>query len=242
MPDKYQSDSRSFSDSDETHSQSIAVHSGEAAYESEQIYANPLLIATSESKTSPSELSYREREGVNEMRREYLLGQLAAQIKQLVHTLAPHAHEKASSARFDGQLFHCNSIRLGDCLQEVRQSLAMLKQSSISGSSESVAWLAERMVRQIGALQREVATQSLRKKDLQTVPEEESLYEKLAKHQDYERRLRAAIADRESQLAYQDTLSGQQKLQREIAAQEGRLQRCLQALKRIEQAIEKSEQ
>ncbi|MCX8958038.1 primosomal replication protein PriC [Erwinia psidii] len=176
------------------------------------------------------------------MKRGRLLSQLEVKLQELALAVAPHVNERTASARFDGQLFHCNSTRLGDYLKEVHQSLDMLKQSINGHHNESVAWVAERMVLQIGALQREIATRTLRKAEIRSEPESDSLYEKLAKHQDYARRLRAMISDRESQLEQQDTLAQQQHLQREIAAQEGRLQRCLQALKRIERAIEKSEQ
>lgn len=171
-----------------------------------------------------------------------LLLQLEEKLAELARAVEPYANQKTSGARFDNQLFHTRSTRPGDYLAEIRHSLLMLKQSVDGHRSESVAWMAERMVLQIGALQRELATQALRRSEIRTVSESENMYEKLAKHQGYERRLRAMIVDRESQLALQETLSGQQNLQREIAALEGRLQRCLHALKRIERTIEKSEQ
>ncbi|MBI0221119.1 primosomal replication protein, partial [Yersinia pestis subsp. pestis] len=66
-------------------------------------------------------------------------------------------------------------------------------------------------------------------------------YHKLAEHQDYERRILAMIQDRESQLGRQSLLVEQQKIQKELAALEGRLMRCRQALIRIERSIEKKE-
>ncbi|WP_158783852.1 primosomal replication protein PriC [Pantoea sp. BAV 3049] len=175
------------------------------------------------------------------MKSAHLLAQLEAKLEELAQAVAPHANKRTPKARFDSQLFHSHSTRLGDYLEEVRQSLNQLKQSVSAQRTERVAWMAERVVLQMGALQRELATQTLRKGETREEPESENLYEKLAKHQDYERRLRAMIADRESQLALQETLAQQQTLQREIATQEGRLQRCQQALKRIERAIEKRE-
>ncbi len=176
------------------------------------------------------------------MKSAYLLEQLEGKLEELAQAVAPHTHKRAPRARFDNQLFHCQSTRLGDYLQEVRHSLSLLKQSVNGQRTERVAWMAERVVLQISALQRELATLKLRTAETHEEPQQENLYEKLAKHQDYERRLKAMIADRESQLAVQQTLAQQQALQREIAALEGRLQRCLQALKRIERAIEKREQ
>jgi len=175
------------------------------------------------------------------MKSANLLAQLAEKLEELAQAITPHANKRTPKARFDSQLFHCHTTRLGDYLLEVRQSLALLTQSVNGQRTERVAWMAERVVLQISALQRELATLKLRSSETQPEPEQENLYEKLAKHQDYERRLRAMVADRESQLARQETLAQQQTLQREIAALEGRLQRCLQALKRIEHAIENRE-
>ncbi|MEM6160619.1 primosomal replication protein [Erwinia sp. P6884] len=176
------------------------------------------------------------------MKSALLLQQLEEKLNQLAQAIAPHAGKRTPAARFDHQLFHCHTTRLGDYLLELQQSMAQLKQSVQDQRTERVAWMAERVVMQIGALQRELATQTLRKGETRAEPAAVNLYEKLAEHQDYERRLRAMVADRESQLATRDTLAQQQTLQREIAALEGRLQRCLQALKRIERAIEKGEQ
>lgn len=175
------------------------------------------------------------------MKSTLLLEQLEQKLEALAQAVTPYANQRTPRARFDDQLFHSHSTRLGDYLQEVRQSLQLLRQSVQGQRTERVAWSAERVVLQMGALQRELATLKLRKAETPEAPEQESLYEKLAKHQEYERRLKAMIADRESQLGSQQTLAQQQALQREIAAQEGRLQRCRQALKRIERAIENRE-
>lgn len=170
-----------------------------------------------------------------------LLLQLDRQLEQLALAVEPHANKRTAKARFDIKLFHCHSTRLGDYLLEIRKTFEQLKQSVQDNRMESVAWMAERVVLQMSALQRELATQTLRSNESQAVPVKENLYEKLAEHQDFERRLRAMIDDRESLLAVQETLAQQQQLQREVAALEGRLQRCLQALKRIERAIENRE-
>ncbi|WP_421507862.1 primosomal replication protein PriC [Erwinia rhapontici] len=170
-----------------------------------------------------------------------LLQQLDMQLEQLARAVEPHANNRTAQARFDIKLFHCHTTRLGDYLLEVRQTMEQLKQSARDNRMESVAWMAERVVMQMSALQRELATQKMRRSESRPVPVKENLYEKLAEHQDFERRLRAMIIDRESLLAVQETLTQQQQLQREIAALEGRLQRCLQALKRIERGIENRE-
>lgn len=170
------------------------------------------------------------------MKSDQLLEQLAAMLKQLGDSLAPVANQRSAQARFDNQLFHTHSTRLSDYLHEAGQNLALLRQAVASQHSDQVAWMAERLVAQIGALQRELATHNLRKNERPLAAPGASLYEKLAEHQEFERRLRTMIADRESRLDVAEGPPAQ--LQREIAALEGRLQRCRDALKRIERSIE----
>ncbi|WP_455427233.1 primosomal replication protein PriC [Dryocola sp. LX212] len=174
------------------------------------------------------------------MKTASLLQALDARVAELAAAIEPLSLQRASQARFDKQLFNTHSTQLKDYLAEAQANLAQLQLSVKTGRTEQVAFLAEKLVAQLAALQRELATWKLRTSEPQK-PAPENLYEKLSTHQDYERRLQAMIGDRESQLGIQTTLAGQQQLQREIAAQEGRLQRCRQAIARIERAIERRE-
>lgn len=174
------------------------------------------------------------------MKTASLLQALDARVAELAAAIEPHALQRAPQARFDNKLFATHSTQLKDYLAETKANLAQLQHSVKVGKTEQVAFIAEKLVAQIAALTRELATWKLRESEPQK-PAPENLYEKLSTHQDYERRLIAMIADRESQLATQTTFDGQQKLQKELAAQEGRLQRCRQALSRIERAIERRE-
>ena len=169
-----------------------------------------------------------------------LLQVLHSRIEELATAIAPISLQRASQARFDKKLFATHSTQLKDYLLEVRANMDKLQRSVEQARAEQVAFLAERLVEQLAALQRELATKELRKSERQQ-PEAENFYQKLATHQDYERRLQAMINDRENQHAVQTTLAGQQKLQREILALEGRLQRCRQALIRLERIIERQE-
>lgn len=162
------------------------------------------------------------------MKSSILLQQLDVRLEQLARSVAPLAERRTRRARFDQQLFHCQSQRLGDYLQEIYDTLAQLKQSAAAQHSEQLAWLAERVVSQIGALQREVANQPASRETAS------SPQQKLAQHLEFERRLLAMIAEREQQLGQQETLLQQQAVQREIVALEGRLQRCRAALRLIE--------
>lgn len=174
------------------------------------------------------------------MNTESLLKLLNTRIDELATAIAPLAQQRTSQARFDKKLFTTHSTQLKDYLLEVRANMNKLQYSVEQKRTEQVAFLAEKLVEQLAALQRELATKELRDGERKQ-PETENFYQKLATHQDYERRLQAMINDRENQHAQQTTLVGQQKLQREILALEGRLQRCRQALNRLERIIERQE-
>lgn len=174
------------------------------------------------------------------MKTASLLQVLQARVAELAAAIEPLSLQRASQARFDKKLFTTHSTQLKDYLAEAQANLAQLELSVNTGKTEQVAFVAEKIVAQIAALTRELATWKMRANEPQK-PVPENLYEKLSTHQDYERRLLSMIGDRESKLGTQSTLAGQQQLQREIAAQEGRLQRCRQAIARIERAIERRE-
>ncbi|TYL44338.1 MULTISPECIES: primosomal replication protein PriC [Dickeya] len=170
-----------------------------------------------------------------------LLTALARQIDTLAREIEPVAARQAPRSRFDRQLFSCYGTRLGDYLDEIRHNHQYLQQYVQEQRLDRVAFMAERLLTQMTALQRELATQPLRAQEPAT-PAPQDRYQKLAEYQGYERRLLAMIQDRESLLATQNQLSEQQRLQRELAALEGRLARCRQALTKLERQIERQEQ
>ncbi|WP_340613459.1 primosomal replication protein [Xenorhabdus thailandensis] len=172
-----------------------------------------------------------------------LLCVLEKQVSILEKELALLPDTPFSSARFDQMLFHHRSNKLNGYMQEIRQNLEQLKACVSDSRIEQVKFLAERLVVQTEALKREISTQALRKQEdkFEYRSQSQDLYQRLAEHQDYERRLMAMIDDRELQLNKQTTLTNKHKLQKEIAALAGRLARCRQALMRIEKSIEKQE-
>ncbi|AJJ04617.1 primosomal replication priB and priC family protein [Yersinia pseudotuberculosis IP 32953] len=175
------------------------------------------------------------------MSTEKLLQVLESQIEALSAQIAPQANTPSQQARFDLNLFSNHGNRFRDYLQEVRKNMTQLKQVVEENRLQQVAFLADKLVAQISALQRELATQKIRKSNPEPRDHQSDPYHKLAEHQDYERRILAMIQDRESQLGQQSLLVEQQKIQKELAALEGRLMRCRQALIRIERSIEKKE-
>lgn len=170
-----------------------------------------------------------------------LLQVLEQQIQQLAQAIADAPASAVMQPRFDDQLFSQRDSRLSHYLAEVDKNLLHLKQEVKNGRQQQVAFLAEKIVAQISALQRELATLKIREKNTVAVKSTGDIYQTLAQHQDYERRLQAMLRDKESQLILQTTIAAQQHIQKELAALEGRLMRCRQALKRIEKQIERRE-
>lgn len=175
------------------------------------------------------------------MSTQRLLQTLEQQITTLASNIQPQGDMPIPQARFDVALFSNRGTRLRDYLAEIQKNFAQLQTAVKDNRTAQVAFLAERLVAQITALQRELATLVLRRKNQPKVMGEVDIYHKLAEHQDYERRLLSMIQDRESLLGCQTTLAAQKKLQQEVAAIEGRLLRCRQALTRIERSIARKE-
>lgn len=175
------------------------------------------------------------------MSTERILHVLDQQIETLAREIEPIGHVSASQARFDIALFSTKGTRLRDYLAEIKMNLQQLNQEVVEKRSAQVAFIAERLVAQITAMQRELATQTLRKTHQTLERKSHDNYTKLAETQQFERRLIAMIEDRETTLGQLATFSDQQRVQKELAALEGRLMRCRQALAKIERQIERQE-
>lgn len=165
------------------------------------------------------------------------------QIDNLAEALVPIANKKIAAPSFDTTLFHRRSDSLGGYMQQIRDNFTQLIACVEAQRSQQVKYLATQILQQIEALTRELSTQNLRKQENQLTQRKKSvdLYQKLAQHQDYERRLHAMIQDRELSLTQCQHFTQQQELQKEIAALENRLARCKSALFSIEKSIEKQE-
>jgi len=172
---------------------------------------------------------------------ERILHVLDQQIETLSREIEPIGHVSATQARFDIALFSTKGTRLRDYLAEIKNNLRQLNQEVAEKRSAQVAFIAERLVAQITAMQRELATQTLRKTHQTPERKSHDNYTKLAETQQFERRLIAMIEDRETTLGQLSTFSDQQRVQKELAALEGRLMRCRQALAKIERQIERQE-
>lgn len=175
------------------------------------------------------------------MSTERILHVLDQQIETLAREIEPIGHVSTSQARFDVALFSTKGTRLRDYLAEIKINLQQLNQEVVEKRSAQVAFIAERLVAQITAMQRELATQTLRKTHQTPERKSHDNYTRLAETQQFERRLVAMIEDRETTLGQLATFADQQRVQKELAALEGRLMRCRQALAKIERQIERQE-
>ncbi|MCE0492833.1 primosomal replication protein PriC [Vibrio salinus] len=170
------------------------------------------------------------------------------ELKQLIHSMEDSAKAiddqfgEHNSARFDKTLFSCNSKLLFPCVQELKNTYHELREALNSlkhNNNQTIEYLSERLLNQISAIQRELATLGLRRKEPKvsfkgyTV---DDLYQQLAQHQDWERRLKMMIQDKSSEL----TLSSQsqkQPIQQQILNLELRLSRCQQSKNQLEKKI-----
>ncbi|UIP28840.1 primosomal replication protein [Photobacterium sp. TLY01] len=154
-----------------------------------------------------------------------------------------HQRKESSKPLFDKQLFHGQSRLLVPCVREIQQEIAALKNEQASGRLHATRarYVCEKILAQIQAVQREMATKQIREsepkyqvKQRKTLHE---LYDELAQHQDWERRLAAMVKDKAFALEQAPQASSRQPLQQQLLALEGRLARCQQAMTRLEKAI-----
>lgn len=153
---------------------------------------------------------------------------LADCLNTLRTDIARHQDGSCRSPRFDRQLFTCKGTRLSDYLQEIEHNQQRLTAAT---DAQEHRWLAEKLVNQIAALQREARTQQLRPRREQ--PKVNPRQQKLAEYREYERRLQAMIDQREQLLALAESLSVQRQLKHDLEQLEGRLARCQQAIRAV---------
>lgn len=151
---------------------------------------------------------------------------LAACLTTLRADIAQCPDGNCRMPRFDRQLFRCSGTRLADYLHEAEGHFRQLFAADINDARR--AWLAEKLVNQIAALQREASTQQIRPRREQPLPNPG--VQKLEEYQEYERRLQTMINQREQRLAQAESLKAQQQLKQELEVLEARIARCRQAI------------
>ena len=142
---------------------------------------------------------------------------------------------------FDQSLFHCQSAQLYPYVEEAKQTFDKLTtQIKLPPNHPQVGYLSEKLICQIDALNKELASFDVRQQESRQRPTKRNglgqLYQNLAQHQVWESQLKAIVTQSEqiySQAISKDKGFALQKL--ETARR--RLQRCQQAKIRIEKHI-----
>lgn len=155
---------------------------------------------------------------------------LLATLHQLRQQIAGQPDGACRQPRFDHQLFRCKGTRLADYLHELEHNVAQL--TAAETDSTRGQWLAEKVLDQLAALQRECQSQQLRV--TRERPLSDPRQQKRDEYQSYETRLLAMIAQREHHLTRAETLSVQQQLIREVEQLQARLARCRSAIHKLE--------
>ncbi|OAN18536.1 prepilin peptidase [Photobacterium jeanii] len=177
------------------------------------------------------------------------LSKLKSLVSQLQLEAAKVDRQRGEAYRplFDEQLFLCRSKLLTPCVDEISHEISALEREQKAGKLQvaRTAHMCEKIVAQVQAVQRELATQQVRQREPRRADNYRrpihELYQDLAKHQDWERRLKATTQDKTLMLNHCQSLAEQQKLQQEITAFEGRIQRCKAAIAKIEKQITQQE-
>ncbi|PJZ04592.1 prephenate dehydrogenase [Pantoea rodasii] len=151
-------------------------------------------------------------------------------VAQLRQQIAQQKDGACRQPRFDAQLFRCKGTRLADYLCELEHNLTQL--SAAETDVVRRQWLAEKVLDQIAALQRECQSQQLRTP--RERPRGDPRQSKREEYQGYETRLLAMIEQREQHLARAETLVVQQQLIRDVEVLHERLARCRNALHKLE--------
>ena len=155
-------------------------------------------------------------------------------LQKIVETLRQRIAQQPDGAcrvpRFDTALFHTKGTRLRDYLQELEQNLQHLQQKQHGAVQQQ--WLAQRVLDQLAALQRECESQQLR--PWRERPRHDARQQKRTEYLGYETRLLAMLRQREAHLAQAETLSVQQQLMREVEQLQARLSRCRAALYQLD--------
>ncbi|UXI02044.1 primosomal replication protein [Photobacterium sp. TY1-4] len=173
------------------------------------------------------------------------LNRFTTLVEQLAVEAANIDRQRGEAPRplFDEQLFFCRGKLLTPCVNEVRNEITALQREHKAGKllPSRTQHICDKVIAQIQAIQRELATQQIRRREPKPQYKRRrpihELYQDLAQHQDWERRLAAMQRDKEAQINRCHSQVEQQTLQKEILALEGRLSRCRTALAKIEQEI-----
>ncbi len=172
-----------------------------------------------------------------------------AKLQQQLNALAQQAEsvdkQRGESYRplFDQSLFRCLSRYLSPCVNESLELLKTLQNEKQLGrlSSNHAEYLCGKLINQVAAIQREIATITIRRNEKLSANkpsvEIHQLYQNLAQHQNWQRQLEQKIRDAEQKLELNPTASNHREIKQYILTTEKRLDRCKDSTKKIEKQI-----
>ena len=143
---------------------------------------------------------------------------------------------------FDERLFSCRSRLLTPCVKEAKATLATITREQRENmlTAQRAEYLTERLVAQISAMQREISTTKIRKNEIKHSSHFRKpinvLYQELAQHQEWARRLREMVFEKEQAVAHSPSFN-RAEAQKALLATEQRLARCEAALLKLENQI-----
>ncbi len=159
------------------------------------------------------------------------LEKLKNQINELEQQISLSDQQFYQEHYFDEHLFYTSKIETNNqfYLDKIKQTYRALSDAALSYKHSQIEFLSEKLIDQITALTRELATRHLRKRTTEHIIHE-TLAEKHSRHLDYLRRLQ--------EMKYEFELSTESIDHTKIATLDNRISRCEQAIKKIELDIE----
>ncbi len=170
--------------------------------------------------------------------------QLSAHLEQMAKQAAMLDRQRGEHhvPLFDERLFSCRSRLLVPCVKEAKATLATLVREQKEGllTALRAEYITERLVAQIAAIQREISTTKIRKNEIKHSSHFRKpinvLYQELAQHQEWARRLREMVLDKERAVETAPSFA-RAEAQKVLLATEQRLERCEAALVKLENQI-----
>ncbi|EGR1893537.1 prepilin peptidase [Vibrio vulnificus] len=165
------------------------------------------------------------------------LDELAIQAAQLDRQRGEH-----HTPLFDERLFAGRARLLVPCVKETKATLDALlrEQKDQRLTTQRAEYLTEQLVAQFSAIQRELSTTTIRKNEIKHASHYRKpinvLYQELAQHQEWTRRLKEMVLEKQKEL---DTAPAflRTQAQQALLATEQRLERCQAAMLKIENQI-----
>jgi len=147
---------------------------------------------------------------------------------------------KQKQPLFNSALFNNKSHYLTPCVNEIKRTLNVIKTESMNHSltAEKATFLTQKMITQIEAVQKEIIARSSEKLDtLNSNKPIKELYQDLAQHGEWEKRLVKMVREQEALFSRAGSIIEKQNVCATLFATEQRLERCKAATIKLKQHI-----